>query len=125
MRHRRGRLLPARVRPAFRGPRPRRRELLVPDGRAQQPVEAKGQLGATELLAAKKVGFELPKVDFATPPRANEMAKKPDDMAKRLPGEKIEEFPYILNDTDEKTGELSIEVCMSCWIETGEANRRS
>ena len=26
--------------------------------------------------------------------------------------------------TDEKTGELYIELCMGCWIQTGEANRR-
>jgi hypothetical protein len=26
--------------------------------------------------------------------------------------------------TDETTGGLYIEICMSCWIHTGEANRR-
>ena len=56
-------------------------------------------------------------------------------MARRLTGgtprQILEQMPVLSREctlqlqTDEKTGELSIEVCMSCWIETGEANRRS
>jgi hypothetical protein len=55
-------------------------------------------------------------------------------LAQRLTGVSpqriLEQLPTLSREstlplkTDEKSGELYIEVCMSCWIHTGEANRR-
>lgn len=55
-------------------------------------------------------------------------------MAKRLTGathaDVLKQMPTLSKEStipvkeDPKTGEMFIEVCMSCWIGTGEANRR-
>ncbi len=55
-------------------------------------------------------------------------------LAQRLTGathdEVLKQMPVLSRDSripvqeDPDTGQMFIEVCMSCWIHTGEANRR-
>ena len=51
----------------------------ITDRRGQQPVEAKGQLGTTEVVAARPAGAR-PKADVIAPP-SNDVAKKSDEGA--------------------------------------------
>jgi hypothetical protein len=58
------------------------------------------------------------------------MSKMAQKLTGATPQQVIEQMPTLSREsrlplkTDEKTGLLYIELCMSCWFETGEANRR-
>lgn len=58
------------------------------------------------------------------------MSKMAQKLTGATPLQVLEQMPTLSKEsklpfeTDEKTGHVYIELCMSCWLETGEANRR-